>query len=222
MPEQTQPAITEANECVDTRALAEQLGSAEELTTLSPIACAHQLNKICSLPALREFLVDYCSQKLGPEEFPAIVQAWEAGSKNHIRELLNFDRELASNKQLKEFEVASRAVGKRQLNRMRPLKDMRVIQKYRDAVNEGTAHGWHTVVYGLVLSTYSLPLRQGLLHYGRQTLGGFIHAAARPLQLSHAACLELELELSNNLRRQVEEGIASHRNATLFLAQQEG
>ena len=217
MPEQIHSAINAASECVDTRTLSEQLGSAEELTTLSPIACAHQLNRIHSLPALRDFLVEYANSTLGPREFPAIVQAWDLAGRNYIRELLALDRDLASNKDLREFEMASRAVGKRQLNRMRPLKDMRVIQRYREAVNEGTAYGWHTLVYGLVLSTYSLPLRQGLLHYGRQTLGGFIHAAARTLDLSHTACLELQLELSNDLRPQVEKVIAASSGSALFL-----
>ena len=50
------PAVRVADERVDTRPLTEQLGSADELTTLSPTACCHQLTKIHSLPALRNFL----------------------------------------------------------------------------------------------------------------------------------------------------------------------
>jgi urease accessory protein UreF len=116
-----------------------------------------------------------------------------------LKELLALDKQLANEKALKDFRTASHNVGKRQLNRMRLLKDLRVVQRYRDAVNAGEAFGWHTLVYGLVLSTYSLPLRQGLLHYGRQTLGGFIYSAARPLELRESTCQELQHEITLSL-----------------------
>jgi urease accessory protein UreF len=57
------------------------------------------------------------------------------------------------------------------------------------------AHGWHTLVYGLTLALYSLPLRQGLLGYAHQTTRGFIHAAARSLRLTEADCRALFEEL---------------------------
>ena len=75
------------------------------------------------------------------------------------------------------------------------------------AVNEGSAYGWHTLVYGIILSTYSLPLRQGLLHYGRQTLGGFIGSATRSLDLPHDASLQLQVELNSSLPPLIEETI---------------
>ena len=58
MSEQIHPAFGAENEVVDARALGERLGSADELTTLSPTACSHQLTKVHSLPALREFLLE--------------------------------------------------------------------------------------------------------------------------------------------------------------------
>jgi urease accessory protein UreF len=66
-----------------------------------------------------------------------------------------------------------------------------VVQRYLRAVELGDAHGWHTLVYGLTLAIYSLPLRQGLLGYAHQTTRGFIYAAARTLQLSEHQCREL-------------------------------
>ncbi len=57
-------------------------------------------------------------------------------------------------------------------------------KRYLAAVESGEAHGWHTLVYGLTLAVYSLPLRQGLLGYAQQTTRGFIQAAARSLELS--------------------------------------
>jgi hypothetical protein len=57
------------------------------------------------------------------------------------------------------------------------LRDERLVQRYLSAVEFGQANGWHTVVYGITLAMYSLPLRQGLLHYAQQTLGAFANNA---------------------------------------------
>ena len=61
------------------------------------------------------------------------------------------------------------------------MRDQRVVQRYLQAVEGGQANGWHTLVYGLTLAVYSLPLRQGLLGYAHQTTRGFIYSAARML-----------------------------------------
>jgi len=208
MPEEIQPAIAATDESVDPRALAEQLGSAQELTTLSPTACSHYLTKIHSLPSLREFLLGYAEKTLSAHELPSIYTAYQCAAQNFSRELLALDKQLANEFASHDFQLASRHVGKRQLNRLRALKDLRLVQRYREAVNEGKAHGWHTLVYGVVLSTYSIPLRQGLLHYGRQTLGGFIESAARTLDLPDTACLELQVEMNTLIRPMIEKTLS--------------
>jgi energy-converting hydrogenase Eha subunit B len=48
----------------------------------------------------------------------------------------------------------------------------------------------------MVLALFSLPLRQGLLHYATQTLNGFIHSAAGRLQLRQSDCEALLAEVS--------------------------
>jgi urease accessory protein UreF len=209
MSDQIHPAFSAASESVDTRALSEQLGSADELTTLTPIASRH-LTRIHSLPALREFLLHYKDEVLGPHEFHQIYQAFNYANQNFVRELLELDATLANKSPIEEFQLASRSVGKRQLNRMRNLKDLRTVQRYRDAVNDGKAYGWHTLVYGIVLSTYSLPLRQGLLHYGRQTLGGFIDAAARALDLSDEVSLRLQVEMNTAIPPLIESTVLAN------------
>jgi urease accessory protein UreF len=79
-----------------------------------------------------------------------------------------------------------------------------VIQRYLHALDTGDAHGWHTLVYGLTLAVYSLPLRQGLLGYAQQTTRGFIHAAARSLRATEAGCRGLFDELCRPLPAAVE------------------
>ena len=65
---------------------------------------------------------------------------------------------------------------------------------------EGTTH----LVYGLTLAVYSLPIRQGLILYARQTLSGFIYAAARPLRMSERGCCELVDDLCVGLPTSLE------------------
>jgi hypothetical protein len=72
-------------------------------------------------------------------------------------------------------------------------------------------------VYGLVLSTYSIPLRQGLLHYGRQTLRGFIESAARSLDLANQDCLNLQVELNADLLPSLEKTLGANGHTLKLL-----
>ena len=79
-----------------------------------------------------------------------------------------------------------------------------MVQRYLEAVESGQASGWHTLVYGLTLAVYSLPLRQGLLGYAHQTTRGFIYSAARMLNLSEHQCRALFDSLCASLPEAVE------------------
>lgn len=172
----------------DCHPLAEQLGSAEGLVALSSLSACLTSRPIADLPALRRFLQLYHEQILIPFELPAIETAYTHATHNGLRELIALDQHLAGEPALRDFVSASRRVGQSQLQRLRPLRDDRIVQRYLHAVEAGEAHGWHTLVYGLTLALYSLPLRQGLLGYAWQSTFSFIRAAARPLRLSEADC----------------------------------
>jgi urease accessory protein UreF len=159
--------------------------------SLASLACPQR--RIRSLPALRSFLEDYGRELLIPVELPAIRRAWVHASRYETRELIALDRWMANEPKLKEFAAASCRVGQRQLNRLRPLRDLRLVRRYREAIERGEAHGWHTLVYGVALSIFSLPLRQGLTAYASRTTLGFIEQAARPLALTAGQCADLHL-----------------------------
>ncbi len=182
----------------DVAPLAEQIGSAEGLVALSS-AAAQQGHRVPDGPSLRGFLCDYHSQILVPLELPAICRAHGHAARYEIRELIALDRQLADEPLLQRFATASQRVGKTQLKRLRPLRDQRLVQRYLRAVQAGEAHGWHTVVYGLVLSLYSLPLRQGLLSYARQTTRGFVRSASGRLRLGETECQDLVSEVCSRL-----------------------
>ena len=130
-----------------------------------------------------------------PIELPAIQRAFLHASRNQTRELIAFDQGLAAEPLLRDFAAASQRVGQWHLRRFRPLRDLRVVQRYLKAVEEKRAHGWHTLVFGLTVSIYSLPIRECLAFYERSVLRGFIDAAARALRLREMECRALIDEL---------------------------
>src|SRR2546429_82444 len=179
----------------DVAPLAEQIGSAQGLVALGGAAASRKFHHAADLPSLRGFLRDYQAQILVPLELSAICRAHGHASRGEIRELIELDRQLAHEPLLQRFATASQRVGKTQLKRLRPLRDQRLVQRYLRAVQAGEAHAWHTVVYGLVLSLYSLPLRQGLLSYAQRTTREFVRCASNRLRLAETERQDLMSEV---------------------------
>ena len=188
----------------DAHPLVEQLGSADGLVSLHALAGSLASRPVTSLSALGDFLRRYHEQILLPRELPAIRDAHAHAACGHCRELIALDQQLSREPALQDFASASHRVGQAQLQMLRPLRDERTVQRYLHAVENGEARGWHTLVYGLTLVVYSLPLRQGLLGYAQQTTRGFIHAAARSLDVTEASCRELFDEVCEPLPAAVE------------------
>jgi urease accessory protein UreF len=205
MVKQTQLALSDAAEWLgDWHPLAEQLGSTDGLVTLGSVSASLRLVPVHNVPSLRDLLRNYQSQILLPFELPAIQSAHGHATRHEVRELIALDQGMAGQLIFSEFAAASQRVGQSQLRKLRPLRDQRAVQRYLHAVESGEAHGWHTLVYGLTLAVYSLPLRQGLLGYAHQTTRGFIYSAARMLSLSEHQCRALFDSLCAGLPEAVE------------------
>jgi urease accessory protein UreF len=208
-----QPAQGEPTDWLgDWHPLAEQLGSANGLVALSDISASMQVPLVHDLASLRNFLTSYQGQLLLPVELPAIQRAFDHTCRHEVRELAEFDRQLAGEAALKPFAEASRRIGQTELLKLRPLRDERIVRRYLEFIERNEANAWHTLVYGLTLALYSIPLRQGLLGYGYQTTRGFIYSAAKALQLSEKDCRALLDELCGNLPAAVE-GLIAQRVA---------
>jgi urease accessory protein UreF len=202
---QTQLALSDAAEWLgDWHPLAEQLGSTDGLVTLGSVSASLRLVPVHNIPSLHSFLRHYQSQILLPLELPAIQRAHGHAARHEVRELVALDQSLTGQPIFSEFAAASQRVGQNQLRKLRPLRDQRAVQRYLRAVESGEAHGWHTLVYGLTLAVYSLPLRQGLLGYAHQTTRGFIYSGARLLSLSEHQCRALFDSLCADLPQAVE------------------
>jgi urease accessory protein UreF len=206
---QFQPAMGEPAEWLgDWHPLVEQLGSTNGLAALKDVSASLQIPVVHDLASLRRFLENYQKHILVPHELPAIQRAFDHTCRHEVRELCEFDRQLAGEAALQSFAGASRRIGQTELLKLRPLRDERIIRRYLEAIERNEANAWHTLVYGLSLALYSLPLRQGLLGYGYQTTRGFIYSAAKSLQLSEIECRALLEELCANLPQAVEALIA--------------
>jgi len=184
--------------------LLEQLGRADGMFTLEAAATSLQLGQVQDLAALKHFLRTYTAQMLVAIELPAIHQAYELASRNQCREIIALDAQLAVQPMLRDFASASRRVGQSWIKRLRPLRDQRLVQRYLHAVETGAAQGWHSIVYGITLSTYSVPAREGLLTYGSQTLRGFLYSASARLRLTHEQSQDVLHELTAGLPASLE------------------
>ena len=168
----------------DAHPLLDTLGSPEDLAHAAVLPASLTFARITDVPALRRFLEAYRAQILQPVELPAIIAAYGHAARGELRELLALDAQLAKEPMLRPFAQASCRVGQRQLSKLRPMRDQRLVQRYLAALAEGQARGWHTLVYGVSLAMFSLPLRQGLQNYAEQTMRGFLLGATRSLRLT--------------------------------------
>jgi urease accessory protein UreF len=209
MLEQPQPERSALSDAADWRALEEQLGSPDEATAINSAAFAASLINIRTPDQFRDFLTTFQTKTLANDELPTILRAYNHALRNEVRELIALDRSLKDIFPNEALANASERVGRNQLRRMRALKTERVVTRYWDAVHKKEAHGWHTVVFGVVLAVYSIPLRQGLNHYGNQTIRGFLEAGAAALRLRAPEVAELESSLLTGMPALVERALAS-------------
>lgn len=169
-------------------ALVEQLAVPD---TGSPSPLPPSLAAAKSMDGLRRFVAHHATETLSAKEWPVILRAWQLARAGHSRELIALDAEWGRWVGQADFAGASFRVGRRQLSKLRGLKHERVISRYLAAIDAGTARGWHPIVYGVVLAVYNLPLRQGLMNFGTQTLASLVTAAEQAYRLPAAECQEL-------------------------------
>jgi urease accessory protein UreF len=191
----------------DLTGLLEQIGRPAELITLAP-----SLNPklIRDTATLEKFLEAYAQRLLLTIELPAIARAWTHASRGETRELIALDQELTNEPLLTFFAAPSREIGQIQLANLRPMRDHRVVQRYLAAVDSAQAQGWHTLVFGLTLFIYSVPLRQGLCHYAEQTMFALADIAAKRADLNPLNCREIAVKVLSALPTAIEKTLAPH------------
>lgn len=180
----------------DFHPLLDQIGSAEGLALVGVVNASLVLEPTHDFTGLKRFLENYRTQLLVPLELPLICQAFAHASRNEFSELISLDQQQAHETRLEMFVSASKRIGKVQLRRLRPLRDQRGLQRYIRAVDAGEASAWHTIVYGVTLASFSMPLRQGLLNYSARVLSGFVQSSGG---FDRFAQLDCETLIEENL-----------------------
>jgi urease accessory protein UreF len=166
-----------------------QLAALHGLYRLPAALAAAGLPAVSSRAEAARFLRRY-AERVCPAELVAARRAFHHAATRQLRELIALDRSLAQVPELRELAGASARMGRGQLAHLLPLRDQRLVARYGETVAAGVAPGHHWVVYGLTLALYSLPLRQGLLDLGRETLAGLAAVSARQLDLPQAGFTE--------------------------------
>src|SRR5689334_16685353 len=96
MAEQIQTCASDPAEWLgDCHPLAEQLGSAEGLLSLSSVSALLRIGPVNNFNSLRRFLRDYQKRILLPFELPAIQSAHGHALLNETRELIELDQRMA-------------------------------------------------------------------------------------------------------------------------------
>lgn len=141
-----------------------------------------------SVEALSHHLHHYLTETLSRQEWPVIVRARTLTQEGKHQDVVQLDQEWGLKAHQNPFSEASFRVGRRQLSKLRGLRQERVIHHYWKAIEKGTAQGWHPVVFGVVLGVYHLPLRTGLIQFASHSLEGMVTSAERIGRLPAKAC----------------------------------
>ena len=153
-------------------------------TTLTQALGAAPLHSATELGLLLE---RYRTNVLEPIELPAIARAHREAAQGRALELIKLDQQFAG--QHPEWLLlipASTRIGQDYLNRLRPLKDERTVQRLIEAVRFGRTPGHHLTVFGLTMAVFSIAQRQGLAEYAQYALEAVVATAAGKLKLTQA------------------------------------
>jgi len=154
-----------------------------------------------NVPALVAFLQAYKSEVLVPYELSVLQTACGHAARGEFQELIALDQGLDKANWLRPMAGNSRRAGRAHLARLEPLRDHRGVRRYRQAVDEGRAHGWHVVVAGLALGLYAIPLRQGLMDYALYTFWNALEQGGVGTDDAQAVVGQLSEDLAERIQR---------------------
>ena len=152
-------------------------------------------------------LMLFVSRTLFDLELPIVAEGFAAIGRGAWKEFLALDARLEREMGSNVFREASHRTGAQRLEMLAPLKDHRMLTRYRLAVESDEAVGWHPLVYALFLDAYSIPLREGLSHYGSQALGCLVERLRAKTGASAKKLDAFERGLRNRLQPAIETAV---------------
>ena len=162
-----------------------------QLDALETVLCADTITQALGLAPLQstadlEILLErYQTTLLEPIELPAITHSSRLSARGHADELIALDQDFAGiHPEWLLLMPASTRMGRDYLNRLRPLQDERIVQRFIESVKYNQSPGHHLTVFGLTMSVFSIPRRQGLAEYAQFALESVVSTAAGKLKVT--------------------------------------
>ena len=162
-----------------------QLDALETVLCTDTITQALGLAPLQSIADLEIMLERYRTTLLEPIELPAITHSSRLSARGHADELIALDQDFAGmHPEWLLLMPASTRMGSDYLNRLRPLQDERVVQKFIESVKYNRSPGHHLMVFGLTMAVFSIARRQGLAEYAQFALEAVVSTAAGKLKIT--------------------------------------
>ena len=162
-----------------------------QLDALGTVLCADTLTQVLGLAPLQsiadlESLLEcYQTTLLEPIELPAISRSSRMVARGHADELIALDQNFGGlHPEWLLLMPASTRMGRDYLNRLRPLQDERVVQRFIESVRYNRSPGHHLTVFGLTMAVFSIARRQGLAEYAQFALEAVVSTAAGKLKIT--------------------------------------
>lgn len=174
-----------------------------------------ELSGVVDLKSLRQFLIEYRDRLMVPIELPTIIEASLMVERGEFRELMGLDQSLAKKPEMRVFSESSQWIGQCHAKTMRGMKDHRTVWRYSDAIRAKKAFGWHTVVYGVVLAAFSIPVRQGIVNYCERVINGFADSAATRLNLGAEDIELVKLQTTAEMSSFIDRAVAKNTGSGL-------
>ena len=162
-----------------------------QLDALETVLCADTLTQVLGLAPLQSIsdleglLERYHTTLLEPIELPTIIRSSRMVARGHTEELIALDQDFGGlHPEWLLLMPASTRMGRDYLNRLRPLQDERVVQRFNESVRYNRSPGHHLTVFGLTMAVFSIARRQGLAEYAQFALEAVVSTAAGKLKIT--------------------------------------
>ena len=162
-----------------------------QLDALEAVVCSDTISQILgfapshSVEDLERLLECYRKTLLEPIELQTIKRACTLTTRGHADELIKQDQAFTgTHPEWLLLMPASTRIGRDYLNRLKPLQDERVVQRFIEAVKYDRTPGHHLTVFGLTMAVFSIAQRQGLAEYAQFALQAVVSTAAGKLKIN--------------------------------------
>lgn len=165
--------------------LADSLFPAGMYTMSNGLEAMFYLKKIKDPEQFYNFIKTYLEQQLGPADYVALCNAYEASIKSDLDTLINIDNTLFAMKLVQEMRDASTRSGIQTLRCIKTFLDNKLFDDYYELVNNGKATGVYPVSLAVTSNALNIPKTNAgiILLYGFSA--SMVGAAMRLGMLHH-------------------------------------